>query len=259
MMGEDIRWRLDGRRAVVTGGTKGIGRAIVDELLGRGASVLVAARGREDLDERVGQWRAEGRSVYGVAADVATPEGRAAVVRAVADALGGLDILINNAGTNIRKPTTEYDAEDFDLLMRTNLTSAFELCRAVHPLLRAAGGGSIVNVGSVAGSVGVGSGSPYAMTKAALDQLTRYLASEWGPENIRVNAVNPWYTRTFRVSPYLDAPEFTKRVLDVTPLRRVAEPEDISGLVAFLCLPAASYITGQTVAVDGGFLAHGFG
>ena len=116
-----------------------------------------------------------------------------------------------------------------------------------------------MNIGSVAGSKAVGSGAPYAMTKAAMDQMTRYLAVEWGPDQIRTNAVLPWYTRTFRVSVYLDAPEFTEKVLARTPLGRIAESEDISGLVAFLCLPAARYVTGQQIAIDGGFLAYGFG
>jgi Tropinone reductase 1 len=132
------------------------------------------------------------------------------------------------------------------------------MCRLAHPLLKEAEGGArIVNIGSVAGSVWVGSGAPYAMTKAALDQLTRYLAVEWAPDNIRVNAVAPWYTRTPLANAVLDRPEFAERVLARTPLGRIADPDDISGIVAFLCLPCARHITGQIVAVDGGFLALG--
>ncbi len=260
-MEQQQRWRLEGRRALVTGGSKGIGKAVAEELLALGASVLIAARGEEEVAACLAAWRNAGHDgrAHGVTADVSTEEGRGAALAAARDALGGLDILVNNAGTNIRKKTTEFTTEDYDLLFQTNLTSAFEMSRAAYPLLREAGGGSIVNIGSVAGSVYVGSGAPYAMTKAAMDEMTRYLASEWGPDNVRVNAVNPWYTRTFRVTPYLDDPEFTARVLAETPLGRVAEPEDVSGLVVFLCLPAAAYVTGQTIAVDGGFLAHGFG
>ncbi len=253
------RWRLDGRRALVTGGTKGIGAAVAEDLLRLGARVCVVARGADEVAARADAWRAAGLEAHGTAADVATPEGRAAALTAALGALGGLDVLINNVGTNVRKATTEYTSEEYDLLMQTNLTSAYELSRAAYPHLKGApGGASVVNIGSVAGSVMVGSGAPYAMTKAAMDQLTRYLAVEWGADNIRVNAVNPWYTRTFRVTPYLDKPEFTEEVLAKTPLGRVAEPEDVAGLVAFLCMPAAAYITGQTVAVDGGFLAYGF-
>jgi Tropinone reductase 1 len=177
--------------------------------------------------------------------------------------MGGIDFLINNAGTNIRKDSLGYSPEEFRFLFDTNLVSAWELSRLAYPLLKeaseAAGDSGIVNIGSVAGSVAVGSGAPYAMTKAAMDQMTRYLAVEWGPDGIRTNAVLPWYTRTFRVSPYLDAPEFTGKVLARTPLKRIAESEDVSGLVTFLCLPASRYVTGQTIAVDGGFSAFGFG
>ncbi len=255
------RWTLAGKRALVTGATKGIGRAIADELLGLEAAVLIVARSAEDVDACLKEAREKGGAAHGIAADVTTPEGRRAVLEAAGDVLGGLDILVNNVGTNIRKSSVEYAPEEYDFLLRTNLGSAWEMCRAAYPLLResaSGGGGSIVNIGSVAGSVSVHSGAPYAMTKAALDQLTRYLAVEWASDGIRVNAVNPWYTQTPLASVVLDKPEFRESVLARTPLGRVAEPQHISGLAAFLCLPVASHITGQCIAVDGGFLAFGF-
>jgi len=251
---------LDGRRALITGGTKGIGWAVAEELLALGATVTIVARGEIEVAERIGSGSAD--RLFGFAADVATAEGRETAMQSAIAAMDGLDILVNNAGTNIRKPSLEYSAEEFDFLFDTNLVSAWEMCRLAYPRLKAAaemaGDAAIVNVGSVAGTVGVGSGAPYAMTKAAMDQMTRYLAVEWGADRIRSNAVLPWYTRTFRVSPYLDAPEFTQRVLDRTPLGRVAESEDVSGVIAFLCLPVARYVTGQTIAADGGFLSYGF-
>lgn len=255
------RWRLDGRRALVTGGTKGIGWAAAEELRALGATVTIAARGAGEVEERVASAGAEG-TLYGVVADVATPDGRRTAVDSAVARMGGLDILVNNAGTNIRRRSLEFTPEEFSFLFDTNLVSAWELCRLAYPHLKDAaaltGDASIVNVSSVAGSVSVGSGAPYAMTKAAMDQMTRYLAVEWGAEGIRSNAVLPWYTRTFRVSPYLDAPEFTEKVLARTPLGRVAESEDVSGVIAFLCLPVARYVTGQTLAADGGFLSYGF-
>ncbi len=255
------RWNLDGRRALVTGGTKGIGWAAAEEFLALGATVTIAARGEEEVGERL---RADtSGKLFGVAADVSTMKGRQTMIDFAAEKMGGLDFLVNNAGTNIRKSSQEYTPDEFAFLFDTNLVSAWELSRLAYPFLKesasASGDAGIVNIGSVAGSVAVGSGAPYAMTKAAMDQMTRYLAVEWGPDQIRTNAVLPWYTRTFRVSPYLDAPDFTEKVLAKTPLKRIAESEDISGLVAFLCLPAARYVTGQTIAADGGFLAYGFG
>lgn len=252
------RWTLAGKRALVTGGTKGIGRAVAEELLGLGAAVVIVARNAEEVAACCATWRQRGEPAAGVAADVTTEEGRDAVLAQVRATQGGLDILINNVGTNIRKPSLEYAADEYDFLLRTNLASAFALCRAAHPLLAQSGDSRIVNIGSVAGSVSVHSGAPYAMTKAALDQMTRYLAVEWAGSGIRVNAVNPWYTQTPLASAVLDKPDFRAAVLARTPLGRIAEPEDISGLVAFLCLPAASHITGQCIAVDGGFLAYGF-
>ena len=252
------RWRLGGKRALVTGATKGIGRAVAQEMLALGAQVTIAARGEDDVRRRLDEWAHYRGRAHGVAADVTTPEGRRAVLEGAGAAMGGLDILVNNVGTNVRKRSLDYTPVEYEHLLRTNLTSAWEMCRSAHPPLKSAGGGSIVNIGSVAGSVSVHSGAPYALTKAALDQLTRYLAVEWAPDGIRVNAVAPWYTRTPLAGPVLDDPAFRAGVLARTPLGRIAEPEDVAGIAAFLCLPAASYITGQIVAVDGGFLAFGF-
>jgi Tropinone reductase 1 len=159
------RWNLEGRRALVTGGTKGIGWATAEELLTLGASVMIAARGEQEIAERLGTDQTG--KLYGVAADVSTPDGRAVLMDHAASEMGGLDFLINNAGTNIRKSSLDYSPQEFAFLFDTNLVSAWELARLAHPLLKASaavsGDAGIVNIGSVAGSVAVGSGAPYAM------------------------------------------------------------------------------------------------
>jgi tropinone reductase I len=254
------RWRLDGRRAIVTGGTKGIGEAVADELLGLGAAVTIVARNADDVTAHVSAWKKAGFSAHGIAADVTTEAGRRAVLETAVSAMGGVDILVNNVGTNIRRPSVDYTPDEFAFLVATNMTTAWEMCRAAYPYLKeAAEGGSdaaIVGIGSVAGSASVGSGAPYAMTKAATDQLTRYLAVEWAVDGIRANEVNPWYTHTPLASPILNQPETAARILARTPNGRIADPADVAGLVAFLCLPAARHITGQCIAVDGGMLVN---
>ncbi len=250
------RWALTGKKAVVTGGSKGIGKAVVNEFLELGAEVLAIARNQQDLDAL--KATTPTGKLFILAADVSQPEGRAALVNAVEVHWGQLDILVNNVGTNIRKPTTSYTSEEYDFILNTNLRSAFELNRALFPLLQASGSGNVVHVTSVAGLTHVRTGSIYGMTKAALNQLTRNLAAEWGTANIRVNAVAPWYINTPLAQTVLQKKEFYDAVISRTPLQRVGEPAEVAAAVAFLCMPAAAYITGQILAVDGGFTVNGF-
>jgi len=250
------RWSLQGRTAVVTGGSKGLGRAIVEELLAQGCEVLTCARDVSPLDELVRE--ADGRCIA-VKADVSTADGRAALLAELENAFGerGLNVLVNNVGTNLRRPSADYTDEEYEMLHATNQASAFHLSRRCHGALKRARG-SVVMVSSVSGSTSDSTGAPYHMNKAALEHLTRYLACEWGPDGIRVNAIAPWFIRTPLTEPLLASPPFHEAVVRATPLRRVGEPFEVASTVAFLAMDAAGYITGEVVGIDGGMLKEGF-
>lgn len=300
-------WTLKGRRAIVTGGSQGIGRGIVEELLAQGCTVLTCARDVAPLQALEvslhGDGGTNGGMLHVIEADVSTPEGRGALV-ASADALfdGALDILVNNVGTNVRKASEDFTDEEYAWLMRTNQDSAFHLSRQCLRLLRKAadeamgadegaegegaegegaeggrgdatagsgGGGGrggraaaaasscVVNVSSISGVTVDNTGCPYHMAKAGMNHMTRYMACEWGAHGIRVNAVAPWFIATPLTEPILKG-DFAGAVYRATPLGRVGTTPEVARVVAFLCMDAASYVTGQVLTIDGAFTCDGF-
>ncbi|MCF8380566.1 MAG: SDR family oxidoreductase [Bacteroidales bacterium] len=244
---------ISGKKAVITGGSKGIGYAIAKELSEAGCEIIIVGRDEMQLSNAVKSLSASEMPVYNFKADVSMESERTKLIHFIEKTWGKLDILVNNVGTNIRKKIHDYSAEEIQLLFSTNLFSAVDLSRRLLPLLQKAENSNIINISSVAGLGHLKTGAIYGMTKAALIQLTKNLAVEWASENIRVNAIAPWYIDTPLAKQVLKDPDYLKEVLSSTPMKRIGKPEEVSGLVRFLCSPAAGYITGQCIAVDGGF------
>lgn len=244
-------------RALVTGGSSGIGLATASELADLGADLVLVARNEDRLERARNTLVSEypACSIEIISADLASESERSRLVGRLADPV---HVLVNNSGTNIRKRMEELSLEEYRLVQETNLVSCFEMCRLLHPLLKRSAPSCVVNNASVAGITHLRTGAPYGMSKAAMIQLTRNLAVEWADEGIRVNAVAPWYINTPLAGQVLADPEYHRQVLERTPMGRVGEVEECARAIAFLCMPASSYITGQCLPVDGGFSVFGF-
>jgi len=245
-------WHLKGKKAFVTGGTKGIGQAVVEELLVLDASVVFVARDKNAVTTLEKKWQEKGKTLYGMAADVSSAKDQERILQFVSSHFKTLDILVNNAGINIRKEAIEYTRDEYQKIIAVNLLAPFELSRKLYPLLERAKKASVINIASSAGIQDVRSGAPYAMAKAGLLQQTRSLATEWASKGIRVNAVSPWYTQTPLTQPVFDQKERLDYIIKRTPMQRVAQPKEIAAVVAFLSMDKASYITGQNLVADGG-------
>ncbi len=242
---------LKGKVAMVTGGTRGIGLAIVKKFLENGASVALCGSRQETVDKALEQLKAENPdcAVIGLCPDLGSP---AEVEKAVADtkaAFGSFDILVNNAGISARESLYDYKPEDFAKIMNLNVTAVFNCAQAAAKVMKEQGGGSIINTSSMVSLYGQPSGVGYPASKFAVNGLTKSLARELGKDNIRVNAVAPGVTRTDMVAALPEA--MIKPLIATIPLGRVGEPEDVANAFLFLASDLASYVTGEILSVDG--------
>ncbi len=248
---------LTGRRALVTGASRGIGQAIAIALAKAGASVAVTARKLESLEETCAAIRNVGGVAHPIAQDVSDPDSAAAGVNSAVKQLGGLDILINNAGIEEVRPSLDVDAALWDRIVDTNLKGAFFVAQAAGRAMRdGAKGGAIVNLCSLTSYVGVPTAVPYGSSKSGLLGMTHALATEWAPLGIRVNAIAPGYFRTAMTEVFYENEDWQGRMLSRIPLARFGEEKtDIGGVAVFLVSDAAAYVTGVCIPVDGGYLA----
>jgi NAD(P)-dependent dehydrogenase (short-subunit alcohol dehydrogenase family) len=249
---------LEGKTALVTGASGGIGRALSVALAEAGAVVGLHGTNEERLEEtRRCVEEAGGQSVV-LTADLRFLESCRQLIAEAHAALGRLDILINNAGMNRRKPLVEFTEDDYETIMAVNLRSVFYLSQAAYPLMAAQGGGKIIHIGSMTTYLGFATVGIYGMTKSAVAQLTKTMAVEWAKDNIQVNCLCPGFIKTpLTASAQWANPHRARWILERVPARRPGYPEDLVGMTLLLASPASDFVTGQVIAVDGGFLAGG--
>ena len=245
---------LTGKRALVTGGNGGIGLGIARGLAGAGASVAIAARNREKTDAAVAEIGGMGVASFGLDIDVADEESVVAAVQAAADRMDGMDILVNNAGIGIRKPPQDYTMDEWRQVVAINLDGTFLCSREAYPHMKEAGGGKIINIGSMTSVFGSDWVASYSASKGGVVQLTKSLAVAWASDNIQVNAILPGWIHTDLTAPIRDT--FTKRyeyIRSRIPHGRWGEPDEMGGAAVFLASAASDYVTGVSLPVDGGY------
>jgi 2-deoxy-D-gluconate 3-dehydrogenase len=249
-------FRLDGKVAVVTGASRGIGLGIAEALASAGADLALVSRSRKQLAANAHRIAEEtNRFAFPVAADLTDRESIDRTVRQVIERFGRLDILVNSAGTNLREPSLDYTEEAWDAVMTLNTRTPFFMAQHCARAMLKSGGGSVINIASLLTFRGRGSVPAYAASKGGIGQLTKALAVEWAQYGIRVNAIAPGFIRTEMTAPLEADPEFNDWVLGRTPMKRWGEPEDLAGAAVFLASDGSRFVTGQVLAVDGGWLA----
>jgi 2-dehydro-3-deoxy-D-gluconate 5-dehydrogenase len=249
---------LTGRVAIVTGGNGGIGLGMAKGMAQAGASLVVAARDEAKNVEAVRELEGLGAKAIAVRVDVTDEASCRAMVRSALDRFGHLDVLVNNAGTNIRKQPETYTLEEWRLILDTNLTSAFMCSQAAYPAMQQAGGGKIVMIGSMMSLFGASFTSAYAATKGGIVQLAKALACAWAKDNIQVNAALPgWIDSALTRRARRDIAGLEERVTARTPAGRWGTPDDFAGIAVFLASPASDFVTGAAITVDGGYSVQG--
>jgi 2-deoxy-D-gluconate 3-dehydrogenase len=249
---------LTGRVAIVTGGNGGIGLGMARGLAQCGASVMVAARDEAKNAAAVDELRALGAKAVALETDLTREEACKAMVQATVGRFGRLDVLVNNAGTNIRKQPEEYSLEEWYRILETNLSSAFMCSQAAYPALKAGGGGKIIMIGSMMSIFGASFSGPYAASKGGIVQMAKAMACAWGKDNIQVNSVLPgWIDTALTRHARRDIAGLEERVVARTPAGRWGVPGDFSGIAAFLASSASDFVTGASITVDGGYSVQG--
>ncbi len=248
-------FRLDGDVALVTGASRGLGRAMAVALGEAGASVALTARSEASLDETAALVREAGAEVLAVSADVVAPGEIDRLVAEVLARFGRIDILVNNVGTTARHPAEDFPLNEWRRIMDTNVTSVFSLTKLVVGSMKKTGGGRIINTASLLSEIGVALIPAYAASKGAIRQLTKAWAVEWAKYDIRVNAIGPGYMLTDMTEPLYHDKKRRETVMSRVAIKRWGTPEDVKGVVVFLASRASGYVTGQVIYVDGGWLA----
>jgi 2-dehydro-3-deoxy-D-gluconate 5-dehydrogenase len=247
---------LENKVAVVTGGNRGLGRAIALALADAGADIVVVGRDEQKNQQVVSEVQEKGRKALSLSTDLSNITAIGEMVGTVVEQFGKLDILVNNAGVSHTQSALEISENDWDKVMDLNVKSLFFCCQAAGRVMKEQGFGKIINLASVAGAVGDLGISPYTASKAAVINLTRSLALEWVRIGIQVNAIGPAYIETDMNSEALSNPKVRGKIVGKTPMQRLGEPDELAGTVILLASDASSYITGQTIFVDGGWLAQ---